>query len=86
MNSKIKEVQIEGGIFIFKLYQILEDKNISINKLMRDTNTDFKVIQRLAKGDCIRVDLAIIARLCAYLKCDFEDIIEHKRNSELIMN
>ena len=38
----IKE-KIENGTYIFKLRDLLQKKNISINKLMRDTNTDFKV-------------------------------------------
>ena len=43
----IKKVKIDNGYYLFKLEKILKDKNISINKLIRDTNTDFKVIKRL---------------------------------------
>lgn len=40
------QVQIENGIYSFKLGDILKKRGISINKLMRDTNTDFKVLKR----------------------------------------
>ena len=77
--EKIKKVSIEKGYYLFKLEQVLEDKNISINKLMRDTNTDFKVIKRLSSGTMVRIDIIVLARLCDYLKCDITDIVEYKR-------
>ncbi|MBO6194843.1 MAG: helix-turn-helix transcriptional regulator [Bacilli bacterium] len=77
--SKIKKVKIEKGYYLFKLEQILSDKGISINKLMRDTNTDFKVIKRLMSGDMVRIDIIVLARICDYLKCDITDIVEYKR-------
>ena len=51
--NKIKKVKIEKGYYLFKLGQVLSDKGISINKLMKDTNTDFKVIKRLMNGDVV---------------------------------
>ena len=33
------QVQIENGTYSFKLGDILRERGISINKLMRDTNT-----------------------------------------------
>lgn len=58
---------MEKGHYLFKLDDILKSENISINKLMRDTNTDFKVIQRLMTGDLVRIDITVLARLCDYL-------------------
>ena len=77
--SNIKKVKIEKGYYLFKLEQLLNDKSISINKLMRDTNTDFKVIKRLMNGDMVRIDIIVLARICDYLKCDITDIVEYKR-------
>ena len=31
---------VENGYYLFKLEKVLHTRNISINKLMRDTNTD----------------------------------------------
>ena len=75
--SKIKKIKIENGCYVFKLEQILHDRNISINKLMRDTNTDFKVISRIIDGDLVRIDITVLARLCDYLECDITDIFDY---------
>ena len=53
-------------------------KKISINKLMRDTNTDFKVIKRIMTGDLIRIDITVLARLCNYLECSITDIFDYE--------
>ena len=74
------KVNIENGYYSFKLRDLLKEKNVSINKIMRDTDTDYKVLRRLMNGDSIKIDLYVIARICNYLNCDFEDIIEYKRD------
>lgn len=76
---EVKKIKVENGYFLFKLEQILADRNISINKLMRDTNTDFKVIKRLMTGDITRIDTNVLARLCDYLECTITDIVEYVR-------
>ena len=76
---KTKKVKIEKGHYLFKLGSLLEEKNISINKLMKETNTDFKVIKRIMDGEMVRIDITVLARFCDYLKCNIEDIIEYKR-------
>ena len=45
-TNKVHKVKLENGYYLFKLEQLLTDKNISINKIMKDTNTDYKVIKR----------------------------------------
>ena len=71
------KVKIENGDYIFKLDDLLKKRNISINKLMRDTNTDFKVIKRIMTGELVRFDIFVIGRLCDYLDCSITDIIEY---------
>ncbi|MBQ7031018.1 MAG: helix-turn-helix transcriptional regulator [Bacilli bacterium] len=73
-----KKINIESGYYLFKLEKLLNNKNISINKLMRDTNTDFKVIKRLMTGDLVRIDIIVLARICDYLDCNITDIVEYK--------
>ena len=72
------EVKVDGGYFLFKLRNKLKDKNISINKIMRDTSTDFKVIKRLMDGDIVKIDIYVLSRICNYLNCSIEDLIEYK--------
>lgn len=76
--ENIIKLNIENGYYIFKLKDILYKKKISINKLMRDTNTDFKVIKRLMTGELVKIDIFVLARLCDYLDCSINDIIEYR--------
>lgn len=71
------KINIEGGYYLFKLNDILIDKNVSKNRLMRETNTDFKVIQRIINGDLTRLDIIVLARICNFLNCNINDIIEY---------
>ncbi len=73
------KVNIEKGYYTFKLADLLKKNGISINKLMKDTNTDYKVIKRLMNGDLLRIDIIVLARLCDYLNCNITDIIDYKR-------
>lgn len=72
------KVNIEKGYYIFKLDDLLKQKDISINRLMKDTNTDFKVIKRIKNGELLRIDIIVLARLCDYLNCKITDIIDYK--------
>ncbi len=77
--SSISKVKMENGVYLFKLNNILKDKNISINKISRDTNTDFKVIKRLMTGELVKIDIFVLSRVCDYLDCTIEDIVEYKQ-------
>ena len=72
------KIKIEKGYYIFKLDDLLKEKDVSINKLMRETNTDFKVLKRIMTGELVRFDIFVIARLCDYFKCEITDIIEYR--------
>lgn len=75
------KLNVENGYYLFKLEDILKKRNISINKLMRETNTDFKVLKRILSGELVSFDIFVIARLCDYLNCSIEEIIEYLPNS-----
>ncbi|MBQ9298117.1 MAG: helix-turn-helix transcriptional regulator [Clostridia bacterium] len=72
----IKE-KIGNGYYLYKLEDLMKENNISINKLMRDTNTDFKVIKRIMTGEILRIDILVLSRLCDYFHCEITDIIEY---------
>lgn len=74
------KIEVENGCFTLKLKDILNNRHISINQLLRDTNTDYKVIRRFLNGDLIRIDIYVLARLCDYLNCDITDIFEYECN------
>lgn len=76
------KLNIENGYYLFKLEDILKEYDISINKLMRDTNTDFKVLKRLMSGELVRMDIIVIARICDYLDCNINDLVEYVPNKD----
>lgn len=71
------KVNVENGYYLFKLDDLLNADNISKNKLMRDTNTDFKVLQRIINGEITKLDVTVFARLCDYFDCKLDDIVEY---------
>lgn len=75
------QVKVENGYYLFKLDDILENNNLSKNKVMRDTNTDFKVLQRIVNGELSKMDVTVLARLCDYFNCNLNEIIEYVPNN-----
>lgn len=75
------KVKVENGYYFFKLDDLLENNNLSKNKVMRDTNTDFKVLQRIINGDINKLDVTVFARICDYLNCKLTDIVEYIPNN-----
>ncbi len=73
---------VENGYYLFKLENLLRNRNLSINKVMRDTNTDFKVLKRIMNGEVVRIDITVLARLCDYLNCSITDLFEYHPNQK----
>ena len=67
------------GRVIFKIDQVLEEKNISKNKLEREANLQRTQINSYCNNKVKRVDLATIAKICYVLDCEIEDIMEYMR-------
>lgn len=61
------KLKIENGYYLLKLEDLIIQNNLSLNKIIRDTNTDFKVLKRIMSGKLVRVDIYVIARLCDFL-------------------
>lgn len=76
-------LDLKNGYYLFKLEKLLEDKKISKNKVIRETNIDFKVLKRIWSGNLTRIDITILAKLCDYLDCNITDIFEYipKKNN-----
>ena len=74
------KISLEKGYYLFKLDDILKQRNISINKIARDIETDYRVIKRMLTGDLIELDMIIIAKLCNYLNCEITDLVEYKNS------
>ena len=70
------KIDMENGYYLFKLDDLLNADNISKNRLMKDTNTDYKFLQIIISGEVTRMDVTVFARLCDYFDCTLEDIVE----------
>lgn len=70
-------INMENGYYLFKLDELLDADNISKKKVMKDTNMDYKVLQRIISGELTRMDVTVFARLCDYFNCTLEDIVEY---------
>ena len=49
---------------------------------MRDTNTDYKVLERIIRGELVKIDVTVFARLCDYFDCKLDNIVEYIPNGE----
>ena len=67
------------GKIILKIDQVLEEKNISKNKLEREANLQRTQLNSYCNNKVKRIDLETIAKICCVLECGFEDIIEYVR-------
>ena len=76
------KLKIENGYYLLKLEDLIIQNNLSLNKIIRDTNTDFKVLKRIMTGKLVRIDIYVIARLCDYFNCSMKDIIEYVPNKK----
>ncbi len=76
------KIDVENGYYLFKLDDLLTTTKTSKNKLMRETNTDFKVLQRIIRGEITKIDVSVFARLCDYFDCNLEHIVEYIPNDE----
>lgn len=72
-----------NGYYLFKLGKVLADKNISLNKFMRDTDTDFKTIKKHANGLIQQIDISLIDKWCNYLDVEDNEIYEYVKNKDV---
>ena len=82
--SAIKPINYKksnNGYYSFSLKKILDNKNLSINKIINDTETDYKVLKRLMTGDLSKIDIIVLSRICDYLNCTITDIFEYFPNN-----
>lgn len=70
---------IDYGSVHLKLMDMMQEQNISINKLACRAEMQRTQLKAYMKNEVQRVDLAILARLCYVLDCDIADLLEYKR-------
>lgn len=59
------------------LQQIMDEQNISINKLAFRAEMQRTQLKSYIKNDVQRLDISVLARLCYALECSLSDLIEY---------
>lgn len=67
------------GKVVFKIGQVLENKNISKNKLEKEARLQRTQLNSYCNNKVKRIDLETIAKICHVLDCRIEDIMEYVR-------
>ena len=67
------------GKVVFKIGQVLENKNISKNKLEKEARLQRTQLNSYCNNKVKRIDLETIAKICHVLDCRIEDIMEYAR-------
>lgn len=62
------------------LENLLKEKNVSKNQLCINCNLQRTQLNNYCKNIVGRVDLAILARMCAYLGCTPNDILKFEED------
>lgn len=78
---------MDNNIYILKDYgkvkialkDILENKNISRNKICTMIAANHDLVNRYYNNKVIRIVLDIIARICFALDCNITDILKYKK-------
>lgn len=79
LNSVI-DIKKYGKIKL-KLSKIMDEKDITRNKMRTLTGVKYDVIDRYYKGENIeRVDLDFLAKVCFVLNCNIQDLLEYVRD------
>ena len=66
------------GNIIFKIDQVLEEKNKSKNKLEKEANLQRTQLNSYCNNKVKRIDLETLAKICYVLECKVEDIMEYE--------
>lgn len=67
------------GKIILKIDQVLDEKNISKNKLEKEANLQRTQLNSYCNNKVKRIDLETIAKICFVLECRVEDIMDYVR-------
>ena len=70
-------IDVDYGYIRIKLDELIKKQSISISKLAFRSETQRTQLKAYLHGDIMRVDLAVLSRLCYALQCDLSDILEY---------
>lgn len=57
------------------LWKLLIDRDLTKKQLMQETGISKSTMDKMGRGEM--VSMVIIDRICHYLKCDVDSVLEH---------
>jgi putative transcriptional regulator len=63
------------------LSRLLGERRLKISDVARDTEINRGTLTRLYHESAERIELDVISKLCAYLKCQVSDLLEYRRDA-----
>lgn len=79
MNEESVYILKDYGKATINLKNLLEEKNMSRNKLCSLIATNYDLVNRYYNNKVTRIDLDIVARICYVLDCDVSDLIKYEK-------
>ena len=76
-HVKKRSAENTSGI-VFKLAEVMKQKNMSKNQLCVRSGFRFETVQGYYHGTISRVDLYVLAAFCRVLECNVQDVIEYR--------
>lgn len=70
-------IDVDYGTIKIKVDAIMKEQNISINKLAHRAEMQRTQLKSYMKNDVLRLDIAVLSRLCYALQCSLDDILEY---------
>lgn len=81
-EARIFIIPCENGYYRFKLEIVLKKIKKTKYTLAKRLNTEYKVINRYARGNISRFDALILAKICDFCNCKLDDILEYVPNKK----
>lgn len=70
-------IDSEFGTIQLHLQELMEERNISINKLSFRAEMQRTQLKKYCRNEVQRLDISVLCRLCYALGCDLHDLIEY---------
>lgn len=70
---------MEYGHLELHIEELLRERGISKNKICKDCDIPRSSMNRYCKNQFQRLDALFICKLCCYLECEIQDLIEYVR-------
>lgn len=68
---------LEFGTVKIHLEELMKERNISINKLSFRAEMQRTQLKNYCKKQVQRLDIAVLSRLCYFLNCDLNNLLEY---------